>query len=359
MCSIKGASSPLGVVLAGAYPRGRSLFDSLRPRPLLPVAHAPLAAYPLRWLAECGLRRATVCANSAARYLRESLRGQPDLPPYVDFYEDWMPRGTAGCVRDVGLRTSARTFVVVDGTTIPCVDLAALLESHERRGAAVTVAAHSEGGPASSPCALSPCGIYVFDRRVLDHVGARGFQDIKETLLPRLHAAGERLEVHVVPQSCPPVLDAETYLAVSHWMISRVVGEGLVRQGYRTVDEALVHSSAQVAPDARLLGPVLLGRDVTVESGATVVGPTEIGRGTRVGRGSVVSRSVAWSHCWTGPESLVDHCLLSDGTVVAPGAALHNTLKAGRLDPRTLVRKATESAVHAPAKPIPVPTAHF
>jgi mannose-1-phosphate guanylyltransferase / phosphomannomutase len=355
-CSTLDPVGTQGVVLAGAYPKGRSLFDRLRPRPLLPVAHAPLAAYPLRWLSEGGLRNATVCVNSAARSLRESLSDETDLPQSVDFYEDWMPRGTAGCVRDVGFRTSARTLVVVDGTTIPCLDLRELLDFHVEHGAAVTVAAYCEGGPASSPIALSPCGVYVFDRKALDYVGSRGFQDIKETLLPRLHAAGEGLEVFVVAQSCPPVLDADTYLAVSQWMISRVVSEGLGRHGYHALEEALVHSSAQVAGDARLLGPVLLGPDVTVEAGATVVGPTEIGRGSRVGRGSVVSRSVTWSHCWVGPESMVDHCLLSDQTVVAPRSALNNTLKAGRLNRRPFVNAEPDAPVHG--KPLPLPTAH-
>ncbi len=358
-CSILDPAQVQGVVLAGAYPRGRSLFDRLRPRPLLPVAQAPLAAYPLRWLSEAGTRSATLCANSSARSVRDCLCHETDLPAQVDFYEDWMPRGTAGCVRDVGLRTGVHTLVVVDGTTIPCVDLPELLEAHEASGAAVTVVAHCEGGPASSRCALNPCGVYVFDRRVIDFVGPRGFQDIKETLIPKLHSVGEHVEVHVVSRACPPVLDAETYLAVNRWMISRVVAEGRVPRGYRAVEEALVHSSAQVAANARMLGPVMLGPEVVVEEDAALVGPSAIGRGSRVERGAVVSRSVAWSHCWFGPDSLVDHCLLSDRAVVAPGASLHNVLKAGLSGRPPLFHDAAESEATTTAKPVPVPSTYW
>lgn len=354
-CSTLDPALIQGVVLAGAYPNGRSLFDRLRPRSLLPVAQDPLIDYPLRWLAEAGAGRATVCANSAARSVRDCLRDEPDLPAQVDFYEDWIPRGTAGCVRDVGLRTGARTLVVVESTTIPCADLRDVLATHETSGAALTVVAHRDGGPASSRCALTPCGIYVFDRRAIAYVSERGFNDIKETLIPRLHAAGDRLEVYVVAHACPSVLDAETYLAVNDWMISRVVGSARVPRGYRAADEALVHSSAQVAPGARMVGPLVLGPGVVVEDGATLVGPTAMGTGCRVGRGAVVSRSVAWSHCWMLPESLVDHCLLSDNAVVAPGASLYNTLKTGRLDHPALSLDAAgaKSSLTALAGPVP------
>jgi len=37
-----------------------------------------------------------------------------------------------------------------------------------------------------------PAGVYVFERRALEHVASTGFQDIKENLIPRLHRAGER-----------------------------------------------------------------------------------------------------------------------------------------------------------------------
>ncbi len=63
-----------GVVLAGTYPRGNSVFDHLRPRPLLPVALTPLVAYPLRWLWEGGVPAATVCTNNAARAVHTVIR---------------------------------------------------------------------------------------------------------------------------------------------------------------------------------------------------------------------------------------------------------------------------------------------
>lgn len=331
---------PWGIILAAVYPRGRSVFDRLLPRPLLPVAQTPVITYALRWLAEAGVQSVTVCANGAARGVRIALEGTAGVPQRVTFHEDWRPRGTAGGVRDAGLGTRAGTFVVVDATTIPLVDLRGMLETHTASGAALTVAVHRDPVPGASGPGLSPSGAYVFDRRVLEHIGRDGFQDIKEALIPRLHAAGEHVEAHLSDGVCPRVFDAESYLAVNEWMITRSVRDRRPLEGYELRDGALVHHSARVSARARLVGPVVLGPGVRVGDEATVVGATVLGDGCRVERGAVVSRSVLWSNCRLDEDSLVDRCLVSHDAVVPARLRLYRTLEAGPLAGRAPLSEA-------------------
>src|SRR5688572_19392114 len=243
------------VVLAGTHSWSGSSFERLAPRPLVPVALQPLISYSLRWLLQGGIRRATICANGTTRLIRAALGDGGDLDMELSYYLDGTPRGPAGCVRDAGVRTGSQTLVVTDGTAIPTVDLADLLAFHYASGAAVTAVVHREHSLSASP---SPGGIYVFERRALDHVGVNGFQDIKENLIPRLHRAGERVVAHASEGFCPHVLNAQTYLAVNHWMLQRPapVDEGV--GGIR------LHPTASVDPGARLVGPVLLGAGVRV-----------------------------------------------------------------------------------------------
>jgi NDP-sugar pyrophosphorylase family protein len=337
-----------GIVLAGAYPRGRSLFDALTPRPLLPVAQAPLIAYPLRWLCEGGIGSVTVCTNSAARAVQATLTDARACPMEIDFREDWMPRGAAGCVRDAALQTDARTFVVVDGTTIPRVDLQGLLETHLAGGAALTVVAHQHPEHAAGASALTPGGIYVFDRRALDYVPAKGFQDIKERLIPRLHAARERVVIHTGYGCCPRVFDTETYLAVNQWMTTRVIAEQKAPEEYELLDEALVHRSVRLGSGVRLIGPLVLGPGVTVGAGATLVGPATVGPECVVGENSLVSRSVLWSRCRVGRDSSLDRCVVADRAVIRRGVRLYRTLKGGPVDPGSGPHKRAKGAAVRP-----------
>jgi mannose-1-phosphate guanylyltransferase len=318
-----------GIVLAGAFPRGRSGLDSLRPRPLLPVAERPLIAYALRWMRDGGVSTVTVCTNVATRTIHSALAGSMGLSLGVDYLEDWTPRGPAGCVRDAGVRTDADTFVVADGTTVPVADLGALLEAHRTSGAAITVVVHgtAAAGNGRPSRALRPNGLYVFARRVLEHLPEGGFQDIKETLIPRLYRHGEHVRTYQVSEMCPRVVNNETYLTLNQWVLERIARLGSLPPGFHASGDVVTHDSASVAPSARLIGPVVLGRNSSVHARATVVGPAIIGAGSIVGEDAVVSRSVLWSGCVVQGGALLDRCVVADSAVVPAGESTFSTLK--------------------------------
>jgi mannose-1-phosphate guanylyltransferase/phosphomannomutase len=303
------------VVLAGTHHWSRSSFERLAPRPLVPVALAPVISYSLRWLRDGGIRRATICVNGTTRVIESALGAGDDLDMELSYYEDATPRGPAGCVRDAGVRTEADTLVVTGATTIPTADFAHLLASHEASRAALTAVVHREG-PAAAP---SPGGVYVFERRVLDKVSETGFQDIKENLIPKLRRAGERVVAYESGGFCPHVLNAQTYLAVNQWMLQRLADEG--------AGSVMMHATARVEPGTLLVGPVQLGPGVRIETGATVVGPTSIGADTIVGRNAVVARSVIWSRCVIGPEAMVHGCVIGNDAVVPPVTRLFNVVR--------------------------------
>ena len=311
-----------GIVLAGAYRGGPCVLDPLVPRPLLPVAEQPLITFGLRWMATGGLCDATICANTEARPIGERL-GNAACGLALEYLEDWSPRGAAGCVRDAGARTDATNFVVADGTAVPVVALEDLLEAHRVSRAAVTVVVGA--GRAGR---LQPAGVYVFDRRAFRHIPEDGFQDIKEKLIPRLYAAGELVSTYMAGSLAPRVVDADTYLALNHWVVERTSRLREAPDGFRNQGEAVLHDTASVDPTARLVGPVLVGSGASVRAGATLVGPVVIGRATEVGCSAVVSRSVLWSECRVGSRSFVDRSMLADRSTVEPASAVVHAVRA-------------------------------
>jgi mannose-1-phosphate guanylyltransferase len=271
------------------------------------------------------VRDVTVCANRDTRTVGALL--QEYIPAGLDFdlLEDPVPRGPAGCVCDAA--GDADTLVVVGGTTIPLPNLAGLLASHRASGAALTVVVHAEPSGDGVPRRHVPAGIYVFERRALEHIPTRGFYDIKESLIPRLYRAGERTIAYPVREWSPRVLDGPSYLALNAWMVERLC-DSPPPEGFVRVCGVLAHESARIAADVECVGPVLVGAGARVMRGATLVGPTSIGGGSTVGAGSLVSRSALWSRCLVGEGAATDGCILADGSMIAPGSRVFGAVQA-------------------------------
>jgi mannose-1-phosphate guanylyltransferase len=331
--SLRNAS---GIVLAGVHRWDDSGFDELHPRPLMPVVHTPLVCHILAWLRNAGVGQATICANSASRQLRHALGDGTAVGVDVDYYEDWMPRGPAGCIRDAGALGDAERIVVTDGTILPECDLDALLREHSTSGAAMTIVAASD--PESSDRngeQLMPVGIYVLSRSLLEHIPDTGYQDIKEVLLPRLHARDVSVRVHKLPAPCPRIADAGSYIALNACALGRLSRTVRLPPGYQRAGRSIVHESAHIAAPDRLVGNVLIGPETMVAPGATVIGPVVIGAECVIEAAAVVGQSVVWDGCRIARGAAVSHCVLGDGAEVKAETVLRHGVSAGEPDQHT------------------------
>lgn len=316
-----------GIVLAGVHSWGNSALDRVACWPLVPVAGEPLLLHTIRWLGGADIKGVNICANSDTLWVSRVLGDGQNCGAVLEYYEDRMPRGPAGCIRDVIMDRVASTFVVLDASVLPRIELRELLEAHYRSGALLTVAAVHGGGDAPSQRRLVPAGIYVCSRRIAEYIGRTGYQDVKERLVPHLHAKGVRVHTHVVGNEVlPRVRCAASYLMVNKWMIEAFTRNGEPGPEYRKQGEARIHTTAQVELDARLIGPVLIGPGCKVKRNALIVGPTSLGTDSQVGESATVSRSAVWSSCRIGAGAIVDDCVVADGAVIDDGVMQRNAV---------------------------------
>ncbi len=329
------SSDVVAIILAGTYHSTDSTFLGSLPRPLVPVAQVPVIGYVLSWLKDADVNRATICANSGSRAIERCVGDGTSLSMDLEYMEDATPRGPAGCAHDAAMKHTADTFVVVDGTVIPDFDLHLLLDTHRASGARVTAVVHDSVGSkgANQARSVSPAGIYAFSRGAFDALSRHGFQDIKDHLIPALRRQRQRVRAFRSPQFCPRVLNAETYLAVNHWIIERIPTHPNIfkRWGpFAVTGELASHATANVHSTARIVGPVILGEGVSVGANAVIVGPTSIGPRTQVGAGALVCRSVLWRASDVGEGAFVDASVIGDGFVIPAHSAIHGEVKMNR-----------------------------
>lgn len=317
-----------GIVLSGVYGWGSSPLERVCFPPLLPIGGRPLISFLLDWLHDAGVAKVSICANGNSRgmagVLGERYHGTVDL----HFYEDRMPRGPAGCVRDAGLDMEGEVFIVCEGRLLPRFDISGLVAKHAYSGAAMTVlAACSGSGCFASGRFHEPLGIYIVSRAALQFVPERGYQDIKELWIPRLHERGETVLAEIIDDDA--VIHARStpgYLEVHERVIAGFAKAQGVTSAYRRQGSAVIHERSRVDATVTFNGPVVVGPDCTIGRLSKIIGPTSIGKGTQIGPRSIVSRSMLWCNCHIGEGVIMDRCIFTAGAIADAGLVLRDAI---------------------------------
>jgi NDP-sugar pyrophosphorylase family protein len=191
------------IILAGG--KAERLGDAAGglPKPLVPVAGRPLAAWQIGLLARAGVERVIVSCNVGAG---ESFAAALDgLGPEVAIAEEPERLGRGGGIRfAAGERQEDGDVLALNGDELLDVDFAALLEHHRSSAATATVTVaqprspfgvvvleddrvtgFAEGG--TIECWVS-CGVYVLGEEALARFPERG--DHETTAFPELAAEG-------------------------------------------------------------------------------------------------------------------------------------------------------------------------
>lgn len=102
--------------------------------------------------------------------------------------------------------------------------------------------------------------------------------------------------------------------------------------------EPVVDPEAWVAPDANIIGRVVLEAGASVWFGATLRGDNEeirVGRGSNVQESSVLHTDMGYplvigADCTIGHKAMLHGCVIGDGTLIGMGATILNGARIGK-----------------------------
>lgn len=278
------------VILAGAV-GCESRWTRGIPRPLLPLPGTTLVEALLSRLTQSLVGQYAVCANGRTDTMAQYLDPHVTVP--VRYYEDRLPRGTAGCLKDCAAGGHAETIFFAGGSVWLEDDPAWMVKQHLDRRNALTVFCRSDGASArlGNRRFLRPAGLYCCDRVVLDYIKSAGYQDLKEQTVPALRQAGLRVGVVALQNETCEVSDWAGYLRV----ISRCLTTGLFgRRGFHSLAPGIwAGDDVKIGKNARIAGPAILGHRCRIADGAVLVGPVVLGDDSSVGRDAWAIRMIA------------------------------------------------------------------
>jgi exosortase len=300
-------------------------------RPLLPLPDTTILDNLLaRLQRSLGGSGALLCANGRTQLIVDHLQKRATGLAAPRVLEDKVPLGTAGCVKLCEPEIRSSTFFVAGAAVWLDDDPRWMLEQHRGTGNVMTVFCTKEGhmpglGGSSR---MRPAGIYCCEAEVLRHISPGRFQDIKEQLVPALQRAGLRVGAVCLRGRTTEVCDWPAYLRLMSASIQKLER---ARCAPRRIGESVwCGQGADVAPTAKIVGPVFIGEAARIGGRACVIGPAFIGASCDIQAAARVIRSVVCE------KARLRAGIYADRVVPAQSPVSHNGTSAHSKDAKSL-----------------------
>lgn len=320
------------LLVGGLGTRLRPLTDDI-PKPMLPVAGAPLVAHQIARLRDAGVDHVVLATSYRAHVFNHGLGDGSALGVQLDYAYEEEPLGTGGAIRHAAalLHDDDPTapVLVFNGDIIGDHDMDFQVKQHVEAEAAVTLYLTTVDDPRAYGCVPTDddghvtaflektpepvsnqinAGCYVFTRRVIDAIPAGRVVSVERETFPGLLDAGE------------PVLGV---VDRAYW---RDLGTpaSYVR-GCADVVLGMVDAPARPGPAGEAL--VLPGADVS--AAAVLTGGTSVYTDATIGTGAQVRGSVILDGAVIEADAVVTNAVVGRGTVVGAGAVVERVVVAG------------------------------
>ena len=274
-----------------------------QPKPMLPMANAPMAEHVVNLLRQHGFEEIVVTVGFLASTIRTYFGDGSELGVHLVYATEETPLGTAGSVLNASDELDDR-FLVISGDVLTDVDLTALVEFHAKQGAVVTLALEAVPNPLEF-------GIVIIDgdgrvERFLEKPGwgdvfsdtiNTGIYVLEPEVFDWIPAAGRSISPPRSSPRCSRRVDPST--AMSAGATGRTSAPSRPTCGRtRTSSTARCKSTC---PAFRLRPDVWLGAGAEVHPSAKILGPALIGDNCRIGPASSCTvtacsgRTSAWA----------------------------------------------------------------
>lgn len=319
-----------------------------RPKPMVPLVNKPVMAHILDLLKRHNLTRIAATLQYMARDIQDYFGDGSIFEVELTYFIEDEPLGTAGSVKNAQPFLD-EPFVVISGDALTDIDLTALVNFHREKGALVTIALYRVPNPLEYGVVITDndgriiqflekpgwaevisdwvnTGIYVLEPEVLNYIPAGQPFDFSKDLFPMLLKRKAPLFGYMASGYWCDIGNIQEYMKASFDFLAGKVN--LPEPGQRIGPGIWTGEGVEIAPDAKIYGPVYLGHEVKVKGGVVIQGPVVIRDYTVVDNRAFVERSIIWRNCYIGEGAEIrgaiigKQCTIKSNVAIFEGAVL-------------------------------------
>jgi mannose-1-phosphate guanylyltransferase/phosphomannomutase len=337
------------VILAGGEGTRLRPLTSNQPKPMMPIANVPMMEHIVNLLAKHGFDDVVVTVAFLANHIRTYFGDGSDFGVRMRYATEESPLGTAGSVRNA-MEELDDTFLVISGDVLTDFDLSGFVTGHQSTGAFASMALKRVENPVEFGIVITRdddtierflekptwgqvfsdtinTGIYVLEPDVFDFIPEGEVVDFSGDVFPAMLDAGHKLYGPVLDGYWEDVGTLEAYRSAHEDILDGRVQ--LDVPGFQVRERVWLGENADVSPDAQLEGPVLIGDNCRIESGAVIRPYTVLGGDVVVKGDANIERSVVHDHAYIGPSARIRGATIGRAGDIREGARIEEGVVVG------------------------------
>jgi mannose-1-phosphate guanylyltransferase / phosphomannomutase len=336
------------VIMAGGEGTRLRPLTSNQPKPMLPMANRPMMEHVVRLLRQHGMTDIVVTVAFMANSIRSYFGDGSELGVRMVYATEETPLGTAGSVLNAREELDER-FLVISGDVLTDIDLGAVVDFHNDKGALATLALASVENPLEFGIVITHedgsierflekpgwgqvfsdtinTGIYVLEPEIFERIPGGRSVDFSGEVFPAVLEAGEPLFGYVADGYWEDVGTTAAYLKAHEDILDGKVDVEV--SGFELRPGIFIGKGSTIDPSVHIESPAFVGENCTIDQGAVLGGYSTVGANTQVAERAELQRSVIGENSYLGPAVRVEgavlgrSCDLRIGARIEPGAVV-------------------------------------
>lgn len=336
------------VIIAGGLGTRLRPLTNDTPKPIVLLANQPLIVRQIDLLACHGVDEVIINLHYLSNEIKRLLGDGSRWGIKIYYSIEKEPLGTAGAVKNAEEFFSTGPLIISNGDILTDLNLTKLIEFHQEKNATVTLALTEVDDP-------TPFGLVLRDKedRVLKFLEKPIWEQVHEAKTRAINAGTYIVDPKIfkqVPkgqaysferQLYPDLLRAGVpiygFLSGAYWIDigspakyqeahgAILRGEVAVKlKGTRVNNRVWLEDGVQLDPEAKVLGPCLIGEKNRIDKHAEIRDYVVLGDRVSVGEGSILDRCIVWPDCRIGQRVRLSDCILGKGCIIEDNAVVEH-----------------------------------
>jgi len=332
------------VIMAGGFgTRLRPLTANI-PKPMVPVAGAPVMEHIVRLLRQHDIKDIVAILYFQSEQIKSYFKNGSRWGVNIQYVTSEADFGTAGSVKNAQDYLDS-PFLIISGDVLTDFDLGKAIRFHRQKKAGATIVLTRVENPLSYGIVITGktgkisrflekpswgqvfsdtvnTGIYILEPDVLNLLSPKTKYDFSRDLFPLMLEKKMKLYGHVADGYWRDIGNIDEYFSAHQDLLENKVG--VLIQGKKTASpEATIYmgENTYISHGAQLSGTVIIGDNVRLGPRVRVFNSI-IGADSIVGREANLNRVIGWDKVSIGPKATITESILCKESFVGEGATV-------------------------------------